>query len=268
MTERRDWLGAKMATGYNHVHRIQTEHDTLVNGQYCRVFHELNSATGYLSLKVDCGRPASPEWSIHAGEALYQFRSVLDNLACLLTEKNGNPIGDHTEFPIFLERDRFWNDDGSLKKSIGKRIGGMSHQDQVAVEREQPFNRIEGPPEDDPLWLLYQLSNYDRHQFVQPMVLSTSNGWIEFRPPDFARHVTQVSTRFGPFDGETEIARYSVSYDGPEIALAVESHAAFDISFGNEGPAAGRLVIPTLKSIGLRVVTVLAKLSGIELPSD
>jgi hypothetical protein len=84
-------------------------------------------------------------------------------VACLLAKERGEGAKDTTEFPIFLKREGFRNIDGTLTSGAKRDMSGISPEDQAAVEREQPFNRANGTPEDDPLWLLYLLSNYDRH---------------------------------------------------------------------------------------------------------
>jgi hypothetical protein len=267
MTERKDWLGAKLATGYNHLHRIKTEHAALVESKDCGVIADLQADPGYLAVKVYSRRPPSPEWSIHAGEALYQFRSVLDHLACWLTEQNGETVDEDTEFPIFLRREKFFNVDGTLTKGVCKRMGGISADNQAIIEREQPFNRTDGLPEDDPLWLLYQLSNYDRHQWLHLIGFTVSTGYNEFTPSWFARHITrQISSNFGPFEGEAEVSRFEISYDGPQIAVQVKSHVTFEIAFGKEGPAAGLPVVATLRQIGIRVVKIMGRLTDTPLP--
>jgi hypothetical protein len=267
MAERKDWIGAKLAAAYNHVRRIQAEHAALVESEDCGVIADLKADPGYLIVKAYCHRPPSPEWSIEAGEALYQFRSALDHLACRLTEQNGQPISEKTEFPIFLKREDFRNSDGTLRSRVRDRIGGMSLKDQTAIEREQPFRRTGGAPDDDPLWLLYRLSNYDRHQFLHLIDLTVPTGYNEFRPPWFARHITrQVSANFGPFERETEVSRYEISYDGPQVAVQVKSHVTFEMAFGKEGPGAGLPVIATLKQIGLRVVEIVGSFADTTLP--
>jgi len=267
MAERRDWLGLKLVTAYNHLDVIRREHTALIESDECGVINDLNAAEGYLSVNVYCRRPPSPEWSVHAGEALYQFRSTLDHLACLLAEKNGQIIDDITEFPIFLRREAYWNVDGTLKTGVRRRIGKLSLEDQAAIEREQPFNRRDGSPEDDPLWLLYRLSNYDRHQAFHLVELAVSTGYNEFSPAWFSRYITPVWSRFGPFEGEAEVAKFSIAYDGTEVEVEVNSHVTFEIAFGQPGPAAGLPVISTLRDIGLRVVEIIGRLTGITLPT-
>lgn len=166
MIDRTNWLGAKLATGYKHVELINREFSALVESEDCGVIPDLNAKHGYLSVKVYFRRPISPEWSIHAGEALYQFRSSLDYLACWLAEKNGQTVENDTEFPIFLRKEHFWRDASGYSDAIKKRFGKLALKDQAAIEREQPFHRKDGPPEFDPVWLLYRLSNYDRHQSI------------------------------------------------------------------------------------------------------
>jgi len=266
MIERRDYLGVKLVAAYNHLEQIRKEHTALIESDDCAVIPDLNARLGYLSVKVNCRRPPSPEWSVHAGEALYQFRSTLDHLACLLAEKNGQAVDDVTEFPIFLKRSDYRNADGTLTKGVRRRIGKLSPEDQAAIEGAQPFNRSDGSPETDPLWLLYRLSNYDRHQFFHLVEHAVSTGYAEFSPAWFSRHVTQISANFGPFEGETEVAHYTIAYDGPQLAVQVNSRVTFEIAFGQPGPAAGLSVIGTLRDIGIRVAEITSRLLDISLP--
>ena len=265
MLERRDYLGVKLVAAHRHIELIRNEHTALIESDDCAVISDLNARAGYLSVKVDCRRPPPPEWSVHVGEALYQFRSTLDHLACLLAEKNGQAVDDITEFPIFLDRADYWNADGTLTTGVKRRIGKLSLEDQAAIEREQPFNRTNGAPADDPLWLLYRLSNYDRHQFFHLVEHAVSTGYAKFTPGWFGQHVTHVSSNFGPFEGETEVAHYTVAYDGPQVAVQVNSHVTFEVAFGQPGPAAGLSVIGTLRDVGIRVTEITGRLLGIKL---
>jgi len=268
VTERKDWIGGKLVAAYNHVERIHAEHTALVKSEDYGAVSDLNPDRGYLSVKVYGRRPPSPEWSIHAGEALYQWRSALDHVACLLAKERGEGAKDTTEFPIFLKREGFRNIDGTLTSGAKRDMSGISPEDQAAIEREQPFNRANGTPEDDPLWLLYLLSNYDRHQFLHLIDSAVWTGVTEFDPSWFAQHVTQIASNFGTFEGETEVSRFSISYDGPQITVKVKNNVSFGIVFGQEGPAAGLNVIATLIAIGMRVTEIVGRLLGVSLPNN
>ena len=156
------WLGIKLARAVKHVQDVHDEDKRLVESDDCGVVADFKSDTRYLVIKAYMRSAPSPFCGIYIGEALYQFRSVLDHLTCYLTESNGQVVEDKTEFPIFLARGEFLNNASSLTRRVKQRIGGILHEHQTLIEREQPFQGKYGAPENDPLWWLYRLSNFDR----------------------------------------------------------------------------------------------------------
>jgi hypothetical protein len=105
--------------------------------------------------------PIPDDWGPLIGDVLHNLRSALDHLAHALAVENvGTPlpkeIGASVEFPIF---------DGEVNfhRHGRPKIVGLSSEAQTAIEALQPYRRYPDP-HIDPLWLLYQLSNIDKHR--------------------------------------------------------------------------------------------------------
>jgi hypothetical protein len=126
------------------------------------------------------------------------------------------------------------------------------------IEDEQPFQDRHGKPEDDPLWLLYRLSNFDRHQFIHLTSVVTKESFHDFTPREAAARFQQVSVSYGEFEDQREIARFRI-LDGPEEDVHVQSNVRFDVAFGNDGPGGGRSVVSTLGGIGVRIGEIIQR---------
>jgi len=258
---------AKIIRSGQHLNALQKEVTIFFESDDHGVVADFNSEAGYLVIKAFSRSQLPSTWSLIIGETLYQFRSALDHLACKLTEENGQVVDNDVEFPIFLKSEDF-RKNGVLTRAIQKRIGGTSSTHQAMIESEQPFQGKYGVPEDDPLWILYCLSNYDRHRDLHLVSITIREGREEFEPRWFAdRYFTQISTNYGkPFEGETEVARYCIdpaAYNViPQVAMNVESKVTFNIAFDQKGPGAGRPVINTLGSIGDRVTRLIGRFYG------
>jgi hypothetical protein len=258
------WISIKLARVAKHLDSINEEISRLVKSEDCGIIPDFKSEPGYLVVKAYMRSAPSPLVSIYIGEALYHLRSALDHLVCYLTENNHEVVHNKVEFPIFFKREDFRDEGGALKAAILSRIGGLTPEHQALIEGEQPFQGKYGSPEDDPLWWLYGLSNFDRHQFLHLVGATILSGHNVFTPEWFAdRYFTQISSRYGAFEGETEVARFRVApaaYDvTPIVAVQVNSNLAFGIAFDEKGPGAGRPVIGTLKEIGQRVTLLVAR---------
>lgn len=247
-----------------HLDNINEEVKTLVASDACGIIPDFNSEPGFLVIKAYMRETPSPMCSVYVGEALYQLRSTLDHLVCHLTEGNGHVVTNKTGFPIFLQRSEFQDPAGRLMPAVRRLIDGLLPEQRAAIEAEQPFQGKFGAPEDDPLWWLYRLSNFDRHRFIHLVGSATLIAHDDFTPQWFAdSYFTLISTNFGVFEGETEVARYRISpaahdVGPPQVPVQVHSHVSFGIAFDKDGPGAGRPVVSTLKAIGDRVARLMA----------
>ncbi len=101
--------------------------------------------------------PPSVLWGIVAGDVIHNMRSALDHLIEQLTIRHsGRPLAK-TEFPVFVDADKF----GGRERSM---IGGCSPAVREAIRDLQPYHRND--PTTDPLWKLHDLWNMDKHRVV------------------------------------------------------------------------------------------------------
>ncbi len=259
MTDTDYAIAYKLNRAGKHLKELHRTVRRFIQGNANSVVNDDTSEPGYLIVKAVSRREPPPSCSGLIGETLYHQRAALDYMACDLARYNEQVVDDHVEFPIFKEPAKFRNPvTGNLTDGIEKRIGLLRADHQAVVEDEQPFNGRHGKAEHDPLWLLYCLSNFDRHQFIHLTSIITNASFHSFTPPEAAARFEQVSVSYGIFETEAEVARFRI-LDGPELDVHVQSNVRFDVGFSNEGPGAGRPVIGTLADIQLRVAGIMRR---------
>jgi hypothetical protein len=93
-----------------------------------------------------------PTW---VGDFLHNVHGAIDNLAWALAQREAAPPS-RTQFPIFRSK-REWIG------NAGPHVEGMSVRAQTVIRSLQPYRAGEFA-DDHPLWLLKQLSNWDKHR--------------------------------------------------------------------------------------------------------
>jgi hypothetical protein len=226
-----------------------------------RVFDDFWSEPGYRLRKIRIYEHPPLEWSFQISEIVDNLRASLDYLVCELTLKNGNPVEDSTGFPI-LDRSDSW------RGAEPRYVGGLSEIHRARIEWAQPYSRSQQDPSSDALSILRELSNKGKHQFLH-VVGALLKGGV-FVPLPRANEVfvgppipmDTLGVEFGPFKDGAKIYRArmdSMTDLPPEIAkVEVKEQFAFDVSFSQEGPGAGRPVLDTLRDIVDRVGEVLS----------
>jgi hypothetical protein len=104
-----------------------------------------------------------------AGEVLYQLRSALDHLVHQLVIRSGNASKLETsrrhQFPIFKDPDRYAARAAGMIDGVSKSIASL-------IEGEQPYKRRPDAPENDPLWILQDLNNTDKHRIIPVTIVA------------------------------------------------------------------------------------------------
>lgn len=149
--------------------------ELLKKNSYQFVPSELN-ADGKLVLRIREGRDnqhVPAEWSVLIGEVAHDLRSALDQVICALaadSQPDDPNICSSTSFPIFLlgpEADA----QPSSKFSLDRRaIQPLTDAQRKAVQDFQPFSPGRNDVK-DPLWLLHELNNADKHRLIQTVVV-------------------------------------------------------------------------------------------------
>ena len=243
----------KLKRSILHLKALQRTIERFLGSKANGIIHDFQSEPGYLIVKAFSRRKPPFSCSLLIGDVLYHQRASLDYTVCELARYNKQVVDDRIEYPIFVNRDDFRNPvSGNLTPAIQKRIGLLAPQHQAIIESQQPFQGRYGDPEDDPLAILYRLSNFDRHQFLHLTSIITKTSFHDFSPPEAATRFEQVSVSYGAFKNEAEVARFRV-IAGRELDVDLHSNVQFDVAFDEEGPGAGRPVLHTLGAIGVRV---------------
>jgi hypothetical protein len=96
------------------------------------------------------------------GECVFNMRSALDNLVCaLMRMKNSHAPCKGTQFPIIRAQQEWENRRGVW-------LNGVEPAAQTFIRKLQPFNRRPDNPDHDPLSILNDLCNSDKHRAMTP----------------------------------------------------------------------------------------------------
>lgn len=113
--------------------------------------------------------PVPTDIPLIAGEVAYQLRSSLDHLIHQLVIANGNATvlenSRRHQFPIFKTLDGY-------KARAGQMIEGVSDEARRRIESCQPYESPLNTAEDDPLWILSDLNNTDKHKLLPVAVVA------------------------------------------------------------------------------------------------
>ena len=111
-------------------------------------------------LLVEIHDPPLDDWGFNFGDAVHNLRACLDNMAWALANTLGPPKKPkQVQFPI-VTREANWKDER-------RRISELPPRAQTAIEQIQPFQRprgTNGKPAEDPLVMLAEFSNSDKHR--------------------------------------------------------------------------------------------------------
>lgn len=220
---------------------------------YAAEVREFDPQTQSFAIRSVVKTYPAPGWSLLVADCIYNLRSALDHLAwTLATDPKTGEAPARTEFPIFLERAKYQasSKSGTPERGSGLyKVRGMAMGAQAAIEALQPYNRLDGPPELHPLWLLHQLSNEDKHR-----VLSIIGTVME--DSDLTLHLPPIDAEFSldfeygiPLEQEAEIGRLIFRPTGPKAKVDFEVAGTFFVAFGKSGAGRGRRVADTLADI-------------------
>lgn len=181
---------------------------------------------------------APPSIRILTGEVLFHLRTLLDHLAWQLALLATDKPGSKTEFPVFKDRKIYLS-------NLRKKIGDLPSEIAQAIEAEQPFNRDD--PESDPLWLLHQLCNYEKHRMVS-VIHATYN---DYRIDD-AKANSIVEFSGGTGEGEGGILSVRKRNDCEPLDLSGLS-CSIGLAIANTDNGKNLHLLETIHRCGYRV---------------
>ncbi|HSZ03977.1 MAG TPA: hypothetical protein VK778_02105 [Solirubrobacteraceae bacterium] len=188
----------------------------------------------------------NPQWALDIGDCLYGFRSSLDHLAFELAEHHTaaplpSNIAKDTEFPIY----------GPMapdQNLLTKKIGAIDPAAKAIIEALQPHHRGNPAFERDPLWILSQLCNLDKHRTLHVVVPAKKGIKLNL----ISGLIGNVQYASGPVNHGAEVIRFSLTPDD-QGNMEVQLHLPYFVSFSEDSPAFGEPVIATLNAITGRI---------------
>ncbi|MGE3191313.1 MAG: hypothetical protein AB7N90_16640, partial [Vicinamibacterales bacterium] len=120
-----------------------------------------------------------PNFSLLTGEVLYQLRSALDHLVYqLVVSKTKEPPTFKSAFPIVgrgtMGKKRWTSAVEEYEACTSRLKDGISPAALKMIDELQPLKRG-AAYKDDPLWMLQELNNIDKHRFLHLAVISVSS---------------------------------------------------------------------------------------------
>lgn len=163
-------------------------------------------------------------WSLVVGDCVHNLRSTLDHLAHQLVVLGGGvPRSGRggTAYPIYESGTGVKG--GPRQVRIEAASGAVAPAVQTRIEELQPYKRS-NPPVDDLLWVLSELDNMDKHR--QLATTAVALGGFTFAigtMRDVNVHIDHVGGFTGPFDQDTELARWGATPTGPNPYMEVKA---------------------------------------------
>ncbi|HZT78255.1 MAG TPA: hypothetical protein VFA27_16485 [Vicinamibacterales bacterium] len=132
------------------------------------------SKGNYITAVAHVVKP-KPEWSVWLGEIIHDARSALDNLAYELTSKYPDRLSAYAQrpkcgatklkrlihFPIYKDSHEF---SSNWKVRDLKTL--LDPEEFTAIEDAQPYKRYQSDALSDPLFVLQELNNIDKHRSI------------------------------------------------------------------------------------------------------
>jgi hypothetical protein len=185
------------------------------------------------------------------GDVVHNLRSALDHLAWQLAILAGNdPPPGGTEFAVFRDSDLF--------ESQGRnKIRGLADEDQAVVEENQPFNVRPDDPTIDPLWVLHELANIDKHR-VCPVTLSAVQWALHGESVFTDCELIGEKHELGPFEDGAVIVRFGVRKTGPHPDVAMPLHFTYTAKWAHDGPFRGAPLFMGIDAMRTRVAEIVS----------
>ncbi len=247
-----------------------------------------NIQTGEIAIYGEVfGEPPTDEWGAIIGDVVHNLRSALDHLVWQLTIANGhtpppNPIpkrGPGSEwrdigFPICVTphpADHLGNPIPWASAKDLKSLWGIGPRLRAAFQELQPFVTGQNPSE-EPLAVLNELWNIDKHRHLHPTLFYVGLYDVESGHPEIQFRILEKYLP-GPFKGRAQIGRVEVVGGLPRnyvmAQVKVKPILTYDVAFEQGSPADGAPVIETLRGICTEVADILRifdALSGASVP--
>jgi hypothetical protein len=158
------------------------------------------------------------------GDVLHNVRSALDHLVYELAPPRVRKKRK-TQFPIFTDECRF-------KVISPPYIEGITGDERTLIERVQPYN-ASPVPQNDPLAVLSELSNLDKHRLLVPVIaaVSNTNVWVGSDNAD----IRFTFIEQGAMKHDTKIVAFTASPQDASKKMDVHPQSGLEIQLADTG---------------------------------
>jgi hypothetical protein len=256
----RDWtishrLNLKLEWAYQHITDLQEVREDWRGKNEDRVSFEDDPNTGDRTYWAKDVPPIPDDFSLLAGDAIHNIRSVLDHLAYHMMTISPGISSDHLQyvyFPIAETPQKY-------KSEAVKRIEGMRQDAKDAIDKIQPYEGGAGKI----LWRLHSLDIIDKHKVLiagastnpyhsmSPSKVKTikdgflgmrgMSHWDTYTPADNAR-LFQVETAHRHLPLKTGDKILTI----PNAEVNEDMYFSLEIAFREPKVVAGQSIIQTL----------------------
>lgn len=197
-----------------------------------------------------------PFLPVQIGELIHNLHSALDHLTweLVILETGAPSRSTQLQFPVFLDAT------GYVKRADQK-LAGVGAKARAIIEELQPFRTGEGAS--SPLWMLYQLSVWDKHKSIPLVGMSADQIQIGPLP---SQEIEESEGCGSPviLKDHTPIGRIRFK-PGVQITkaalMAMNAHVTYEVAFEEPEAVRGMEMMTVLNACGERVAQILQRFS-------
>ena len=209
--------------------------------------------------------PPLLRWGTLIGDVIQNLRSALDHAIFAISySRNPAEFRDDrtTEFPICDNVEAF-NRPRRRGGPPRYKIRGLPPDAQAIVEGLQPYRRGNENLTSDPLWILREMSNIDKHRSIHVTTWSAYSIALDITQimPGARIHSHRVRPP-GVIESGATIVEIDLTTPGPgKPAMHMQKEFLFTIAFDEDTPLVGQQVQSALYDLGLYVEGIIESLS-------
>lgn len=227
MTDRLESAGLKLDRAIEHFALLRHEAGVFMSPQPYTLSPNVEVEGGWQLIRLHVKEEPPMRLAVIAGDVMGNINAALDHLvyALSITKPKG------TGFPLFLSGDDYTRPkkDGSDRERL---LAGVPDDDRAIIDAFQPYEReMRG----DPLWLMREFTNTDKHRITHPAFARPRN--IGFEHPTGCEVTLDTYYRPGPLHDGAVVARFRVDCADlpPDANVQVKAKVDLSIAFGTRG---------------------------------
>lgn len=157
------------------------------------------------------------------GDVIHNIRSALEHFAWEITPRRAR--SRRTQFPIFTDECEF-------KVRSPPMLKGIKGYERTFIEGMQPYV-ASNPPRLDPLAILSELSNLDKHRLLVPIIAAVdrTDVWAATSNADITWHFIEV----GPVEHDAKIVAFTATPQDPSKEMQVHTQSGLEIRLRDTG---------------------------------